>query len=135
MMNDDQTVNVNLIEEEILCSELPPHAFVTKQLIDDELYQRRSITNDPHAFLVKLHGIKNITEDAWEAISSDLFSSLTLALAIVFDEKSGFYEHGKLMVDLKFLYDKPVNYPVKFFDDEASAISWLRTFKNSEKTT
>ena len=127
--NDDIT-KVKLIEEGILCSELPGHTFVTKELIDNEIHQRQSITNDPHALLVKLHGIKDINDDAWEAISGDLFNSITMALAILFDKESGFYEHGKIMVDLKFLYDAPVKYPVKFFDDEESALSWLRSFKN-----
>lgn len=129
MKNDNHIVKVELIEEGILCSELPRHTFVSKQLIDDETHQRLTITNDPHAFLVKLHGIKNITDDAWETISSDLFNSMTLALAILYDKDSGFYEHGKIMVDLKFLYDLPVKYPVKFFDNEESALSWLRSFK------
>jgi hypothetical protein len=129
MKNNDHIVKVKLIEEGILCSELPIHTFVTKELIDNEIYQRQTITNDPHAFLVKLHGIKNITDDGWEIISGDLFNSITLALAILFDKESGFYEHGKIMVDLKFLSRSPVKYPVKFFDDEEAALSWLRSFK------
>ena len=129
MKKDDQVVKVELIEEGILCSELPWHTFVSKELIDDEIQKRLVITNDPHAFLVKLHGIKDITDDAWETISGDLFNSITLALAILYDKKSGFYEHGKIMVDLKFLHHLPVRYPVEFFDDEESALNWLRSFK------
>ena len=102
-----------------------------KELIEEEIRQRQAITNDPHAFLVKLHGIKSITDEAWESISGDLFSSMTLALAILFDKESGFYEHGKIMVDLKFLYNIPVGYPVKFFEDEESALNWLRIFSKA----
>jgi len=131
MSKDNHIVNAKLIEEGIVCSELPRHTLVTKELIDGETHQRQTITSDPHAFLVKLHGIKNITDGAWESISGDLFSSITLALAILNDKESGYYEHGKIMVDLKFLYESPVKYSVKFFDEEEAALSWLRTFKNN----
>ena len=131
MQKSEQIVEVTLIEAGIICSELPRHTFVTEELIEDEMRQRRAITSEPHAFLVKLHGIKGITDGAWEKISGDLFNSITSALAILFDQESGYYNHGKIMVDLKFLYDYPVKYPVQFFDDEEAALSWLRTFNNT----
>lgn len=71
--------------------------------------------------LVKLHGITDITEEAWEIISSDYFRFITIALAIHYDEHSGYYEHGKIMVDLRFINGRTVDYPVKYFDDEMSA--------------
>jgi len=129
MKNSNHNVEVKLIEDGVLCAEWSRHAIVSKEPMGDETSQRQALSNEPHALLVKLHGIASITDDAWDIISSEHFHSITKALAILYDKKSGFYEHGKIMVDLRFLHDLPVKYPVKFFDDEESALSWLRSFK------
>ncbi len=122
-------VKVTSIEKGILCSEWPAHAIVSKASIEEETSKRQALTNEPHGLLVKLHGIKGITDDAWKIISGKNVQSITSALAILYDRKSGFYEHSKIMVDLRFLHDFAVVYPVKFFEDEGSALAWLRAFK------
>jgi hypothetical protein len=128
MKNNSNTVEVKLLEDGIICAEWPLHALVSKSSMEDETNQRQALTNKPHALLVKLHGITDITEEAWEIISGDHFHSITTALAILYDEGSGYYEHGKIMVDLKFIDGKAVDYPVKYFDNEKAAINWLRSF-------
>ena len=128
MKKSDHIVKVKLLEDGIICAEWPPHAQVSKSAMEDETKQRQALINNPHALLVKLHGITDITEEAWEIISSDYFRSITTALAILYDERSGYYEHGKIMVDLRFINGRTVDYPVKYFDDEKSAINWLRSF-------
>lgn len=132
MKKSEHIVEVKLIDDGILSSDWPYHAVVSKTSINDETCQRQALTSEPHALLVKLHGIKSITDDAWEMISGDYFHSITTALAILYDKSSGFYEHGKIMVDLRFLHSIEVEYPVKFFDDEKSALSWLRSFNKSK---
>jgi hypothetical protein len=132
MKKSDQIIEVKLIEDRILASEWPNHAIVSKESMDDETSQRQALTNEPHALLVKLHGIKSITDNAWEIISGDYFHSITTALAILYDQSSGFYEHGKIMVDLRFVHSIKVEYPVRFFDDEESALRWLRSFNKSK---
>lgn len=129
MSNDNHIIKVKLIEEGIISAEWPPHALVSKPAMEDETNQRVALTDKPHALLVKLHGITNITQEAWAIISGGYFHSITTALAILHDKNSGYYEHGKIMVDLKFIDGRTVNYPVKYFDDENSAINWLRSFK------
>ncbi len=129
MKNSNHIVEVKLLEDGIVCAEWPRHMHVSKPEMEDETTQRQALTDKPHALLVKLHGITHITEEAWDIISGDDFHSITTALAILFDKESGYYEHGKLMVDLKFFSGKTVDYPVKYFDDETSAIKWLRSFK------
>ncbi len=129
MKNSNHIVKVKHLEDGIVCSEWPHHAQVSKSAIEDETNQRHALINKPHTLLVKLHGIKQITEEAWEIISGDDFRSITIALAILYDKESGFYEHGKIMVDLRFIHGRTVDYPVKYFDDEKSAINWLRSFK------
>ena len=128
MKKSDHIVEVKLLEGGIICAEWPPHAQVSKFSMEDETSQRQALINKPHALLVKLHGITDITEEAWEIISGDYFRSITTALAILYDNKSGYYEHGKIMVGLRFINGRTVNYPVKYFDDEKSAINWLRSF-------
>ncbi len=132
MKNSNHIVEVKLIEYGIICAEWPPHAIVSKESMDDETSQRRALSKEPHLLLVKLHGIKIITDKAWEIISGDYFHSLTMALAILYDQDSGYYEHGKIMVDLRFIHGSTVDYPVEFFDDEKSAINWLRSFNKSK---
>lgn len=122
-------VKVKLLEDGIICAEWPPHSKVSKSAMEDETNQRRALTNKPHALLVKLHGITQITEAAWKIISGEHFHSITTALAILYDKDSGFYEHGKIMVDLRFINGSTVDYPVKYFDDETSAMNWLRSCK------
>jgi hypothetical protein len=121
-------VEVKQVEYGIISSELPPHAVVSKELLEDETAKRMALTDKPHAFLVKLRGLHQITDDAWDIISGDLFDSITTALAIFHDKNSGYYEHGKIMVDLKFQQGTVVNYPVKYFDNEETALDWLRSF-------
>ena len=128
MKNKDHIVEVTLLEDGIICSEWPLHAQVSKYAMVDETTQRQNLINKPHALLVKLHGITDISEDAWEIISGDFFCSITTALAILYDNKSGYYEHGKIMVDLRFINGRTVNYPMKYFDHEKSAINWLHSF-------
>ncbi len=129
MKNSNHIVEVKLLEDGIICAEWPPHTQVSKSAMEDETNQRRALINKPHALLVKLHGITRITEEAWKIISGDYFHSITTALAILYDKDSGYYEHGKIMVDLRFINGSTVDYPVKYFDDEMSAINWLRSFK------
>lgn len=119
------------MEDGIICAEWPPHAQVSRISMEDETKQRQALINKPHALLVKLHGITDITEEAWEIISGDYFHSITTALAILYDSKSGYYEHGKIMVDLRFINGRTVNYPIKYFDDEKSAINWLHSFNET----
>ncbi len=132
MKKSARIVEVKLIEDGILSSEWPSHAIVSKESMNDETSQRQALTNEPHALLVKLHGIKSITDNAWEIISGDYFYSITTALAILYDQSSGFYEHGKIMVDLKFVHSIKVEFPVRFFDDEQSALLWLRSISKSK---
>ena len=128
MKKNDHITEVKLLEEGIICSEWPPHAQVSKPGLEDETIQRLALINKPHALLVKLHGVVDITDEAWVIISGDYMRSITTAIAILYDECSGYSEHGKMMVDLKFTNDRTVDYPVKYFDDEKSAINWLRSF-------
>ncbi len=134
MKDSNYIVEVKLLEDNVICAEWPPHAQVSKSAIEDETNQRLALINIPHALLVKLHGITNITEEAWEIISSDYFRSITTAVAILYDKSSGYYEHGKNMVDLKFMSGRAVDYPVKYFDDEKSAINWLRSFNEANSS-
>ena len=126
-MNSSNIVEVKILEDGILCAEWPAHAPVNRYAMDDETKQRQELLNEPHALLVKLHGITFITEEAWGTISGEHFHSITTALAILFDKNSGYYEHGKLIVDLKFVDGRAVDYPVMYFDEEEAAIDWLRT--------
>ncbi len=128
MKRNEHIIDVKFIEGGILCAEWPHHAVVSKESISDETSQRQALSKEPHALLVKLHGITSITDEAWDIISGDYFHSITTALAILFDQRSGYYEHGKLMVDLRFAHDAKIEYPVKFFDDEELALNWLRSF-------
>jgi len=128
MKKSNHIVEVKLLEDGIICAEWPIHALVTKSAIEYETNQRRALINKPHALLVKLHGIKQITEEAWDIISGDYFRSITTSLAILYDKDSGYYEHGKIMVDLRFINGRTVDYPVKYFDDKKTAITWLRSF-------
>ena len=128
MNKNAHIVQVNLLEDGIISAEWPLHAQVSRPAMEDETYQRQVLINKPHALLVKLHGITHITEEAWDIISGEHFHSITTALAILFDKNSGYYEHGKIMVDLRFIDGKTVDYPVKYFDDEQAAINWLRSF-------
>lgn len=96
MKKSDHVVEVTLLEDSIICAEWPTHAQVSKSAIEDETNQRQALINKPHALLVKLHGVTDITEEARQIISGDSFRSITTALAILFDNKSGYYEHGKL---------------------------------------
>jgi len=134
MKKNNHIVEVKLLEDGIICAEWPPHAQVSKSAIEDETNQRQALINRPHALLVKLHGITRITEEAWEIISSDYFRSITTAVAILYDKSSGYYEHGKNMVDLKFMSGRAVDYPMKYFDDEKPAINWLRSFNEVNNT-
>ncbi len=131
MKNSNHIVEVKLLEDGIICAEWPLHAQVSKSAMEDETNQRHALINKPHTLLVKLHGITDITEEAWEIISGDYFRSITTALAILYDKDSGYYEHGKFMVDLRFINGRTVDYPVKYFDDEKSAINWLRSFNEA----
>ena len=121
-------VEVKQVEDGILSSEFPPHAVVSKELLEEETAKRLALTDKPHAFLVKLHGLHQITDQAWDIISGNFFDTITTALAIFHDPNSGYYEHGKIMVDIKFLQGTAVNYPVKYFDNEEDALDWLRSF-------
>ena len=125
-------VEVKQVEDGIISADLPPHVVVSKELLEEETAKRLALTEKPHAFLVKLHGLYQITDEAWDIISSDLFNSITIALAIFHDDKSGYYEHGKMMVDLKFRKGTTVRYPVKYFDNEESALDWLRSFVDKD---
>ncbi|MFV1985608.1 MAG: hypothetical protein ACC657_18825, partial [Thiohalomonadales bacterium] len=100
MRNSNHIVEVKLIEDGILCAEWPRHAIVSKEPMEDETSQRQALSNEPHALLVKLHGISSITDEAWDIISGEHFHSITKALAILYVQRSGYYEHGKIMVDL-----------------------------------
>jgi len=132
MENSNHIVDVKLIEYGIICAEWPHQAIVSKESMDDETSQRHAISKEPHSLLVKLHGIKFITDEAWEIISGDYFDSITTALAILYDQDSSYYMHAKIMVDLRFIHGLTVNFPVEFFDDEKSALNWLRTFNKSK---
>ncbi len=129
MKKSNRKVEVKIIEDGIIRAEWPLHAQVSKSSIIDETNQRQALLNKPHALLVKLHGITEITDDAWKIISGTFFCSITTAVAILYDKSAGYYEHGKNMVDLKFIDGRAVDYPVKYFEDEKSAINWLRSFK------
>jgi hypothetical protein len=128
-MKHSNIVKVSVLEDGIICADWPVHAQVSRAAIEDETSQRQALISEPHALLVKLHGITEVTQEAWEIISGDLFHSITTALAILYDKDAGYYEHGKIMVDLKFIRGITVDYPVDFFDDEIAAINWLRSFK------
>lgn len=130
MKNSNHIIEVKCLEGGIICAEWPHHARVTKSAIEDETNQRQALQNNPHALLVRLHGISHVTEEAWEIVSGDHYRSITTALAILYDKDSGYYEYGKILVDLKFLNGRAVEYPVKYFDDEKSAVNWLRSFND-----
>lgn len=132
MMEGKHFVDVQIIEEGILCAEWHHHAIISKESINDEFYQRQSLSKKPHSLLVKLHGIQWITEEAWEIISSDSFNSVTTALAIVHDEEAGYFEYGKMVLDLRRSMGGTFDYPVETFDDENSAITWLRSLKKEK---
>ncbi len=65
MKNSNDIIVVKCIEYGVICSEWPHHAIVSKESIDDEISQRQALSNVPHLLLVKLHGLKIITDEAW----------------------------------------------------------------------
>lgn len=82
MENRELNVEVKLIEDGILCSEWPLHATVSRESMEDETAQRIILCKESHSLLLKLHGIKLITDDAWNIISGDYFRSITTALQL-----------------------------------------------------
>ena len=63
-------------------------------------------------------------EDAQNFIKSDEEASLTEAVAILCDDKSAYYEHGRILVQ-NFIWLNRLKFPVELFDSETKAVKWL----------
>jgi len=118
-------INVSILEKDILLAEYPPHALIGLSDVKEEAEKRRNLTNSPHLLLVKLHGMATFSQDAQVFISSSEEAIITTAVAVLCDENSGYYEHGKMLIDI-FLDTKELKFPIKLFDNENDAFSWLR---------
>ena len=118
--------NVSSLDHDILIAEYPAHALVVLNGVKDEYEKRLKINNTPHLLLVKLHGIVIFNQEAQNFVASDKEATITRAAAILCDKNAGYYEHGKLLVEL-FLVTHKLQFPAKLFDDESGALSWLRS--------
>lgn len=117
--------DVYQLENNILVAEYSSHAYLHQQDVEEELNKRLKLTNEPHYVVVKLRGLCIFGEDAKSFVSSEIEAKHTLAVAIVFEQGSGYREHGKILVE-SFLWLNTLKYPARVFDHEEDALAWLR---------
>lgn len=115
---------VYTLETGILVSEYPLHASIHREDLEEELQKRLRLCKSPHCLLVKLRGLYVLSDDAKEFAASDEELKATLAVAIVFEQGTGYRKFGKILIE-DFLMQRKVKYPVELFDREADAVAWL----------
>ena len=121
--------NVYVLDDDVIVSEYGAHSMVTLQDIQEEFDKRLQINNAPHLLLVKLHGMALLNKDAQAFLASKEHSEKTIAAAIVNDESAGYYEQGKIILEMfELIHD--LKFAMKLFDDEDEAINWLQSQKN-----
>ncbi len=121
-------VKVHLRNDGIVYVEYPVHAIVTISDVQDEYEQRLEISNEKALVLVRLHGVESLSEQARTFVLSPEFGAITEAAAVVVDPTAGYHEYSRIL--LKVLQsDDNLPFEVRIFDDEESALQWLRNRK------
>lgn len=121
---------MSLYKEGILLVEFPVHARIGLKEAKSAYADRMAIGQEPpHCILLKMHGISLITDEAVEFMKSPEYTKTIKAIAVVADPESGFFEHGNNIMWVVKNIDKP-NFNSEMFDNEDSALEWLRNYCN-----
>ena len=111
----------------IMHVEYPNLSIVSIHDVQEEYRKRLAITNTKTPLLVKIHGIASFSEDAKIFLCSVDHCAITSAAAVIGDSKAGYFEYSKILMDLFKGLNKPP-FDFEYFEDEESAITWLKTY-------
>ncbi|TNF96108.1 MAG: hypothetical protein EP297_10590 [Gammaproteobacteria bacterium] len=118
-------IKVYIDSNGIMCVEYPTHSNFGIHEVREEYRKRLDITNEKMPVLVKIRGIKTFSEDAQNFLCSSDNCAITSTTAVVGDSNAGYFKHSEILLELfKCLKRPPFDF--KYFDDEESAIAWLK---------
>lgn len=120
-------IKVYIDSDGIMHVEYPSLSIVSIHNVKEEYRKRLDITNTKTPLLVKIHGVASFSEDAQKFLCSADHCAITSAAAVIGDSKSGYFEHSKILLDLFKSLNK-IPFDFKYFKDEESAITWLKTY-------
>ena len=120
-------IEVKIDSDGIMHVEYPCLSIVSIHDVQEEYRKRLDITNTKTPLLVKIHGVASFSEDAQKFLCSAGHCAITSAAAVIGDSNAGYFEHSKILVDL-FKDLNKIPFDFKYFEDEESAITWLKTY-------
>ena len=118
-------LNISIDGSGVVIAEYPVHAKISGPLLNDELERLNQLDAWPICYLLKFRGISFLDREITGFISEAYPPGRFKAVALVFDSEYGFYTHGKILLDT-FLKLDGLDFPVRKFEDHATAMSWLR---------
>lgn len=118
------------LDQNILVSEILPNIdFTLEELEKNNEYRRNLIGENQVCFLVDIRNIKSINYETREAARKEAESGLYIAIALLVENSV-----SKLIAGIALGFNKP-NVPIKIFDNQEQAVSWLNEYSISDEKT